>query len=142
MFDNDLKNYSNRILNILRRYLFCYFFYLGIVEFLIFLKIKLLRFTNQPYHRQYGSYCEIRAAAYLVKHQLILITKNYRSRYGEIDLIMQDTNGQLVFVEVRARKIDPSHHLTLESINQAKCQRIRFTAQNFIASQKKTLSIS
>ncbi len=42
------------------------------------------------------------AASYLIERGLKLLVKNYHSRFGEIDLIMQDENT-LVFVEVRLR---------------------------------------
>jgi putative endonuclease len=45
---------------------------------------------------------EIIAQKYLTQHGLKLIEQNYHSRYGEIDLIMQD-QSTLVFIEVRQR---------------------------------------
>lgn len=49
-----------------------------------------------------GSEAERYAEAYLLRHDLVLLQRNYRCRFGEIDLIMQD-NTTLVFVEVRMR---------------------------------------
>ncbi|NOT16783.1 MAG: YraN family protein [Sulfuriferula sp.] len=49
-----------------------------------------------------GAMAEQMAADYLAQQGLILVTRNFQCRLGEIDLIMQD--GQtLVFIEVRAR---------------------------------------
>lgn len=42
------------------------------------------------------------AARYLQQHGLKLLDRNYRCRFGEIDLILQDQKT-LVFVEVRLR---------------------------------------
>jgi uncharacterized protein (TIGR00252 family) len=50
-----------------------------------------------------GEQAEALACQYLLDQGLQLIDKNFRSRRGEIDLIMQD-NGCIVFVEVRFRR--------------------------------------
>lgn len=50
-----------------------------------------------------GQAAEQIAETYLKAQGLTLMTRNYRSRFGEIDLIMQDGDS-LVFVEVRLRK--------------------------------------
>ena len=47
-----------------------------------------------------GRLAEDRALAYLKSQGLVLIKRNFRSRRGEIDLIMRDADA-LVFVEVR-----------------------------------------
>lgn len=49
-----------------------------------------------------GSSAEHLAALFLQRQHLILLEKNYRCRFGEIDLIMRD-GATLVFVEVRMR---------------------------------------
>ena len=49
-----------------------------------------------------GKDAEARAARYLEGRGLTIVERNYRSRYGEIDLIARD-GATLVFVEVRAR---------------------------------------
>lgn len=50
-----------------------------------------------------GNDAEQLASTYLEQKGLRLIEKNYRTRYGEIDLIMND-GSELVFVEVRLRR--------------------------------------
>ena len=50
-----------------------------------------------------GDEAEALACDYLSKRGLNLLTRNYRCRGGEIDLIMQDGDS-LVFIEVRYRK--------------------------------------
>ena len=58
------------------------------------------------------------------------LKKNYRSKYGEIDLIMNDIDT-IIFVEVRYRSntkfIDP-----IETIDKIKIQRIITTSQIFL----------
>jgi putative endonuclease len=50
-----------------------------------------------------GDAFEARALEYLQRHRMRLVARNVRCRGGEIDLIMRDEHGALVFVEVRAR---------------------------------------
>lgn len=50
-----------------------------------------------------GRLAEDRALSYLQTKGLILIKRNFRSRRGEIDLIMRDADT-LVFIEVRQRR--------------------------------------
>lgn len=49
-----------------------------------------------------GQSAELRAEAYLKTQGLKLLARNWRCRFGEIDLIMQDAST-LVFIEVRLR---------------------------------------
>ncbi len=49
-----------------------------------------------------GREAEDRACDYLQTQGLQLLARNYRSKRGEIDLILQDKDS-LVFVEVRYR---------------------------------------
>lgn len=53
--------------------------------------------------RETGEAAERRALDYLTRQGLKLVAANYRSRFGEIDLIMRD-GEVLVFAEVRMRK--------------------------------------
>lgn len=52
--------------------------------------------------REAGFAAEQRALDHLTRHGLKLIETNYRSRFGEIDLILRD-GDVLVFTEVRMR---------------------------------------
>lgn len=49
-----------------------------------------------------GQTAEARAEAFLVKRGMVPVARNWRCRFGEIDLIMQD-GATRVFVEVRLR---------------------------------------
>lgn len=61
---------------------------------------------------------------------LTLVGRNWHSRHGELDLIMQD-HDTLVFVEVRYRK-SASFGGALESITPGKQARILLAAQGFL----------
>lgn len=86
--------------------------------------------------RHYGNEQESLAAHYLSQHGLTLLERNYYTRLGEIDLIMQD-GDTLVFVEVRSRTnadfIDP-----ITSINARKQQRMRRAAQVYLKHHRLT----
>lgn len=84
----------------------------------------------------HGALAEQWAAQYLQRQGLKPVAQNYRSRFGEIDLIMQD-GATLVFIEVRLRR-----HATFggaaASIDARKQQRIIRTAQQYLACLART----
>ena len=69
-----------------------------------------------------GHIAEDAAVTFLNSKGLKLIERNFRSKHGEVDLIMQDRNCT-VFVEVRYRK-NTDFLNPLESINQKKVNNI------------------
>jgi len=85
---------------------------------------------NAPAHLKKGKAAENIASQYLQSHGLQLLTSNYRSRFGEIDLIMQDADV-LVFIEVRYRK-NMQYGGAASSITYQKQQRIRKTAMTYL----------
>lgn len=81
--------------------------------------------------RDHGSRAEQQVAHYLQTHNYRLVTQNYRSAWGEIDLIV--TQGStLAFVEVKMRT-KPTFDMT-EVITHSKQQKIIKTAQQFLSS--------
>ena len=80
---------------------------------------------------QPGAQAEQLAVQYLQQQGLTLIMQNYRSRFGEIDLIMKDGTA-LVFVEVRLRR-NADFGGAAASIDTRKQQRIIHTAQHYLA---------
>ena len=75
-------------------------------------------------------YSEDLALKYLKRRGLKLLERNYSSRHGEIDLIMQDKDT-LVFVEVRYRKHD-NYGGAAESVDRHKQSRIANTAESYL----------
>lgn len=75
--------------------------------------------------------------AHLERAGLRLLERNYRvgggpnRRAGEVDLIMLDRDGTLVFVEVRARA-DSSHGGAAASVTARKQQRLIYAAQHYL----------
>lgn len=78
-----------------------------------------------------GALAEQWAAQFLQKQGLKLLEQNYRGRFGEIDLIMQD-GVTLVFVEVRLRK-NADFGGAAASIDNRKQQRIIRTSQQYLS---------
>lgn len=82
------------------------------------------------YKLQVGLKGESIAQDYLSKKGIIPILSNYKSRYGEIDIIAQDEN-YIIFVEVKTRK---KHAVVSgrESVSGKKQERIIKTACMFM----------
>ncbi len=84
-----------------------------------------------------GRAAEDRALAHLTRHGLVLVTRNFRvargpgARAGEIDLVMRDRDGTLVFVEVRARR-SRGHGGPAASVDGRKRARLVFAAQCYL----------
>lgn len=85
--------------------------------------------------KQLGDAAEDQALTHLQDRGLQLLARNYRTPGrggGEIDLIVRDRQGTLVFVEVRSRS-HAGHGGALASIGAAKRQRIVFAARCFLS---------
>jgi putative endonuclease len=70
------------------------------------------------------------ALRYLQRRGLRLVTRNYRCRQGEIDLVMRDGDC-LAFVEVRYRK-SQGFGSPAESVTRTKQQRIILAARHYL----------
>jgi putative endonuclease len=88
-------------------------------------------------HNAQGSAAEEQAMRHLQRQGLRLIQRNFSTRGGEIDLIMQEGNI-LVFVEVRYRQ---SHHFgsAVESVTPDKQQRLITAASRYLQQHKPDL---
>ena len=89
--------------------------------------------NNRPAlnNRQSGTRWERTAEIFLYKHGLKLLQRNFSSRFGEIDLIMEDEKT-IVFVEVKYRK--SSHHGSgAEAVTFTKQGRLSRTAAWYLA---------
>jgi len=81
-----------------------------------------------------GGPAEELAAAFLEREGLSILQRNYRCRFGEIDLVAR-SGATLVFVEVRARKSDDFGGAA-GSITAAKRRRLVATARHYLATQR------
>ncbi len=78
-----------------------------------------------------GSDAEQIAVSYLQQQHLLLIARNYRCRFGEIDLIMRD-GTTLVFIEVRMRA-NEKYGGAAASITPAKQAKLLRTARHYLS---------
>jgi putative endonuclease len=87
--------------------------------------------------KERGDAAESVALAHLLRHGLSLLQRNYRvaagprSRGGEIDLILRDRDGTLVFVEVRSRR-GAAFGGAAASVGPTKQRRLVFAAQHYL----------
>lgn len=84
-------------------------------------------------HKTLGDNGERLAEAYLVNLGYSIKARNYRSRYGELDIIACE-GDEYVFVEVKTRR---SHRYGkgIEAITPAKVDKLRYMAQEYIAEE-------
>jgi len=87
--------------------------------------------------RQRGKWGEELALEYLKKKGYVTITTGWRSRFGEIDLIVRDS-GFLVFVEVKLRK-NSDFAYAREYVGKDKQRKIRATASLWLAENRTEL---
>ena len=81
--------------------------------------------------RQSGEQWEKTAESFLRSHGLKLLQRNFSSRFGEIDLIMEDEKT-VVFVEVKYRKCS-RHGSGADAVTFHKQGRISRTAAWYLA---------
>ena len=74
------------------------------------------------------------AAAFLERQGLKILERNYRCRFGEIDLVAA-AGTVLIFVEVRARRSDEFGGAGA-SITAAKRRRLVATARHYLAAHR------
>lgn len=72
----------------------------------------------------------------LVNRGLKVLDRNWRIKEGELDLVVEDREGMIVFVEVKARS-SISHGDPLESITQEKAFRIQRLALAWLATHQR-----
>ena len=81
-----------------------------------------------------GQTAEKRAEAFLTTQGLTFIARNWRCRFGEIDLIMQD-GATRVFVEVRLRSRN-DYGGAAASVTLAKQRRLLAAARQYLTTLK------
>jgi putative endonuclease len=93
--------------------------------------------TTRPTTKSLGDAAEARALAHLEATGMVLVRRNYRvargprARGGEVDLVMRDRDGTLVFVEVRVRR-DTRFGGAAASIGASKRQSLVLAASHFL----------
>ncbi len=77
-----------------------------------------------------GNYGERVAASFVRRHGYRVLTRNFKTERGEIDLVCRE-GGMLVFVEVRSRSGDLFGR-PAESIDTRKEEALRAAAQDYL----------
>jgi putative endonuclease len=78
-----------------------------------------------------GRWGEKRCEKFLKRKGLKTLTRNYSCKTGELDLVMVDTDGTIVFVEVRT-KADSDFASPEDSITTPKKTKLLRTARYFL----------
>lgn len=95
-------------------------------------------FPGQAGSKDVGAAFEARALTFLQQQRLRFVARNVACRGGEIDLVMRERDGVLVFVEVRARA-QRHYGGAAASIGWQKRQRLVRAAQHFLATRMRVV---
>jgi len=96
-----------------------------------------MEFTGRRTTKAIGDEGEALALAHLQRAGLVLVERNYRvargphARGGEVDLILRERDGTLVFAEVRQRA-GGGHGGAAASVGASKQRRIVLAAQHYL----------
>ncbi|MBF0224085.1 MAG: YraN family protein [Desulfobacterales bacterium] len=82
------------------------------------------------YKQKLGQQGESIAEKFLLSQGYSIIEKNYRTRFGEIDIIAKD-NNYICFIEVKLRKTK-SFGCPKDSVNYGKQRKISMTAMDYL----------
>ncbi len=77
-----------------------------------------------------GEKGELLAKSYLEKKGYTILAQNFRTRYGEIDIIAK-YKGEIVFFEVKTRS-SMDHGLPCEAVNKVKQRKIHGVANYYL----------
>jgi putative endonuclease len=91
-------------------------------------------YSAQARSKSLGAVFEARALDYLQRQRLRLVARNVTCRGGEIDLVMRDCDGALVFIEVRARA-GHGYGGAIASVGREKRRRLVHAAQYYLATR-------
>ena len=81
--------------------------------------------------RRIGEYGEAVVADHLRQQGYDILETQFRTRFGEIDIVARSPEGILCFVEVKTRN-NASFALAREAVTPTKQRRIRTTAQRYL----------
>ncbi len=82
-----------------------------------------------------GRYGEDLAAQHLVATGARVLARNWRCREGEIDVIVMEPDGTVVFVEVKTRS-GTGFGVPAEAVGRVKARRIRAVACRWLADHR------
>lgn len=74
------------------------------------------------------------AAEHLIRRGFQVLERNYRTRWGELDIVAFDGRA-LVFCEVKARRAGPGGAVPLQSVHPRKCRQVRRMAAAWLSAR-------
>jgi putative endonuclease len=80
---------------------------------------------------QLGRLGEQLAAEHLIRRGFQIVERNYRTRWGELDIVAYD-GRTLAFCEVKTRRLDTPGRDPLESVHTAKRSKVRKMAGRWL----------
>lgn len=83
------------------------------------------------YNKDLGDFGEAAAAVYMAEKGYMITERNFRTKFGEIDLIAENENW-LVFVEVKTRSSN-SYGLPSEAVDLKKQTHLYKTAVKYVS---------
>jgi len=86
---------------------------------------------SQTRRQRIGKWGEGVAADYLEQKGYVILARNVYTSYGEIDLITRQTNGELIFIEVKTRTSD-SFGEPEEAVDSRKLSHLVSSVQAYI----------
>lgn len=84
---------------------------------------------------QIGRLGENIAADYLEKNNYKILVRNWRHKFGELDIICQQNKG-IIFVEVKTMKMGSRFGEPLEKVNYNKLRKLQQLGELFLIKEK------
>ncbi len=81
--------------------------------------------------RRLGAAGEQLAADHLTRRGFQILDRNYRTRWGELDIVACDDH-QIVFCEVKCRVANRAERDPLESLHRSKQSQVRMMARSWL----------
>ena len=96
---------------------------------------------SQNFHQKIlGRQGEDLTVKYLKRHRYKILKRNFKTPFGEADIIARSPDGYTCFVEVKARESD-AFGLPTEAVDRRKKERYRMMAKFWCELQKKEVPI-
>ena len=86
--------------------------------------------TNDP-RRRLGQLGEKLAAEHLVRRGFEIVERNYRTRWGELDIVAFD-GRTLAFCEVKSRRVSPGRGSPFDALHVPKRAQVRKMAGSWL----------
>ena len=90
--------------------------------------------------RRVGAFYEQMAADYLISKGVMILDRNYRNRFGEIDLIGMTADNWLIFVEVKFRSTKLSGS-SLAAVDRHKQRIISRVAVEYLKNRYRSMDV-